>query len=168
MSEELLMKTLEKKAVIICLNEKGVTKPCPRCSESSFEVVGETFIPLEEVGKQKRAIPCAFIACEACGFIMMHALTALLEEGGLMKYPPCERMTPPNVTVTPVVRMLELSWRRCGDCLPVEVDADYLVSDGFIVFTTEYLGSGKWGELEHEKIKYWLPLPLPPIEHQEE
>ena len=67
----------------------------------------------------------------------------------------------------PVVRMIGMSWRRCSVCLPAEANADYLVSDGLIVFTTEYLGDGKWDELIHENIKWWLPLPLPPIEHQE-
>ena len=64
----------------------------------------------------------------------------------------------------PIVRMIGMSWRWCSDCMPPEENADYLVSDGEIVFSTEYLGNGRWECSINEHIKYWLPLPLPPIE----
>jgi len=70
-----------KKKIAVALHQKGVKLPCPRCSSSNFEVVGQTLLSLNEdpnvfnVGGP--AIPSAIVACSNCGFISLHALGPL-------------------------------------------------------------------------------------------
>ncbi len=70
-----------KEKIAAKLYEKGVNQPCPRCASFNFEVVGQTLLALAEnpqniiVGGP--AVPSAIIACSHCGFITLHAISAL-------------------------------------------------------------------------------------------
>ncbi len=63
------------------LSEKGVNKPCPRCNSLNFEVIGQTFLWLNDdpqiLNISGPSIPSAIIACSRCGFITLHAISAL-------------------------------------------------------------------------------------------
>jgi hypothetical protein len=72
----------EKKSQIAnALVKKGVNQPCPRCAAKNFEVVGQTFLPINDnpnlfvVGGPM--IPSAIVACSNCGFLTLHALQPL-------------------------------------------------------------------------------------------
>jgi hypothetical protein len=71
----------KKEKIIKGLLEKKVNQPCSRCQSLNFEVVGQTFILLNEDPKVFAvggpAIPSAVIACSQCGFITLHALGPL-------------------------------------------------------------------------------------------
>ena len=73
--------------IVQALTAKGVNKPCPRCGNPKFSVVGETNIPLQEdpnvfaIGGP--AIPTIIVACDKCGYITQHAQIPLgLAKGG--------------------------------------------------------------------------------------
>ena len=72
------MLELSKAIIIDALKEKNVTYPCNRCGSTYFEVVGETDIELKS-GFRNIILPlnCAIIACSHCGFITLHASSAL-------------------------------------------------------------------------------------------
>jgi uncharacterized Zn finger protein len=66
--------------IIRVLQAKGVDKPCPRCGNEKFEVVGETGIQLNDqpgptmfwiVGLP--ILPVILIACSNCGYLTHHA-----------------------------------------------------------------------------------------------
>jgi len=71
--------------IIKALESKGASLPCPRCGQSKFEIVGETFIALQKdpssivIGGP--SVPTAIVACSHCGNIWQHALGVL----GLLK-----------------------------------------------------------------------------------
>ncbi len=63
------------------LQAKGVTRPCPRCSTNQFDIIGKTFLPLNEspnkIAIGGPTIPSIVIACTNCGFLTYHALGPL-------------------------------------------------------------------------------------------
>ena len=67
--------------LVKALTDKGVNKPCPRCGNSKFNIVGETNISLQEnpnvfsVGGP--SIPTVIVACDHCGYITQHATVLL-------------------------------------------------------------------------------------------
>lgn len=68
--------------IIDALNDKGATKPCPRCGHLHFGVVAETAIPIDFDTKIPiltggPVVPTVIIACNNCGFVTQHALGAL-------------------------------------------------------------------------------------------
>lgn len=71
----------KKKQVALALVHKGVNLPCPRCGGKNFEVVGQTFLPINDnpnfllVGGPM--VPSIIIACSNCGFLTLHALEPL-------------------------------------------------------------------------------------------
>lgn len=75
-----------KQEIIKALTEKGVNKPCPRCGNAQFEVVGESIVTLQEtpgtfaIGGP--GIPVALVACNRCGYLTQHALGPLGLLGG--------------------------------------------------------------------------------------
>jgi uncharacterized Zn finger protein len=68
-------------SIIKSLETKNAKLPCSRCGANRFEIVGETFIPLQKdpssivIGGP--AIPTAIVACSNCGNISQHALGVL-------------------------------------------------------------------------------------------
>ncbi len=65
--------------IIRVLQAKGVDKPCPRCGNEKFEVVGETGIPLNDHPNPHMfsaivpVLPIVLIACNFCGYLTHHA-----------------------------------------------------------------------------------------------
>lgn len=70
-----------KEKIAQALYNKAVKLPCPRCSSSHFEIVGQTLLALNEdphiVTIGGPALPSAIIACSNCGYITLHALSSL-------------------------------------------------------------------------------------------
>ncbi len=75
------MNSDKKEQIATSLRNKEVNLPCPRCSKVKFEVVGQTLLSLNEhpstITIGGPALPTAIIACSNCGFISLHALSAL-------------------------------------------------------------------------------------------
>lgn len=67
--------------LVTALQAKGVNRPCPRCGNSRFELVGESVIAINEtpgaivVGGP--AVPVVLVACAMCGYVTQHAQGAL-------------------------------------------------------------------------------------------
>ena len=59
------------------LQEKGARGNCPRCGNSAFDLIGESFISIQEnpgtlvIGGP--LIPVFVTACTRCGFVSQHA-----------------------------------------------------------------------------------------------
>jgi len=72
--------------LVIALTAKGVNRPCPRCGNNKFSVVGETNIPLQEDPNVLRiggpSIPTVIVACDSCGYITQHATMVLAPAKG--------------------------------------------------------------------------------------
>ena len=74
-------------AVISALTAKSVTAPCSKCGNPHWEVVGESYISINEdpnvfvVGGP--VIPTVLVACNRCGFLTQHAQGPL----GLLRNP---------------------------------------------------------------------------------
>ena len=71
--------------VVAVLTAKGVNRPCPRCGNAKFSVIGETSITLQDdpsvhsIGGP--SVPAVIVACDNCGYITQHATARL----GLMR-----------------------------------------------------------------------------------
>jgi hypothetical protein len=71
--------------IVNALTEKGVNRPCSRCGNPRFSVVGETLISLQDdpsvfsIGGP--SVPAVVVACDKCGYITQHAIAPL----GLMR-----------------------------------------------------------------------------------
>jgi hypothetical protein len=65
--------------IIRVLKAKGVEKPCPRCGNEKFEIIGETGVQLQEDPKPLKwtimgpVVPVILIACTKCGYLTQHA-----------------------------------------------------------------------------------------------
>ena len=65
--------------VIRVLQAKGVDKPCPRCGNEKFELIGETGIQMQEHPNPLMwsimgpVLPVILLACSHCGFLTPHA-----------------------------------------------------------------------------------------------
>lgn len=72
--------------LVIALTAKGVNRPCPRCGNNKFSVVGETSITIQEdpnvfaIGGP--GIPTVIVACDSCGYITQHATMILAPDKG--------------------------------------------------------------------------------------
>jgi len=72
--------------LVHALTAKGVNRPCPRCGNAKFSVVGETNIPLQEdpnvfsIGGP--SIPAIIVVCDSCGYITQHATMVLAPAKG--------------------------------------------------------------------------------------
>lgn len=71
--------------LISALQKKGSTHPCSRCGATRFEIVGESFMPIQEnpnaVVIGGPSVPTVIVACSNCGHVWQHAIGPL----GLMK-----------------------------------------------------------------------------------
>jgi uncharacterized Zn finger protein len=67
--------------IIKSLENKNAKLPCSRCGANKFEIVGETFIPLQNnptsfvIGGP--SVPTVLVACSNCGNVSQHALGVL-------------------------------------------------------------------------------------------
>jgi len=70
-----------KTKIANALKNKGVKLPCPRCASLNFEVVGQTFISLNDnpnaITLGGLVLPAALVTCSHCGFVTFHALGTL-------------------------------------------------------------------------------------------
>jgi hypothetical protein len=59
------------------LTSKGAIAPCPRCGRSSFSIVGEGIITIQEnpnvISLGGPYIPTVIAICDNCGYISQHA-----------------------------------------------------------------------------------------------
>jgi ribosomal protein L37E len=72
----------ERDRIISALEQRGATRPCPRCGNNSFELVSGYFnhfiqTNLGGVSIGGPSIPTAVIVCNNCGWLSEHALGAL-------------------------------------------------------------------------------------------
>lgn len=75
---------------VATLKEKGVTKPCPRCSLSNFSIIGESEITVVKQSQPgllglaaiantvQITMPIVIIACDNCGYVFQHAKASLV------------------------------------------------------------------------------------------
>jgi ribosomal protein S27AE len=65
--------------IIRVLQAKGVDKPCPRCGNEKFELIGESGLQLQENPNPLMweimgpVVPVILISCSRCGFLTQHA-----------------------------------------------------------------------------------------------
>ena len=73
--------TQRNEKIIEALVSKGANKPCSRCDYSKFEIVGETFLPIQEnqnvLSIGGPSVPSGIVACSNCGHVWQHALGLL-------------------------------------------------------------------------------------------
>jgi hypothetical protein len=72
----------EQDKIIQALDRVGATKPCPRCGNPTFSLVGGYFNhfvqqSLSGVSLGGPSIPTAVVVCSNCGWVAEHALGAL-------------------------------------------------------------------------------------------
>lgn len=71
--------------LIAALEKKETRLPCSRCGATRFEIVGESFIPIQEnpnvLAIGGPSVPTVIVACSNCGHIWQHAIGSL----GLLK-----------------------------------------------------------------------------------
>lgn len=76
--------------VIKLLTAKGVTKPCPRCGNEKFELIGGTGVQLQENINSRffsttgRIVPVVLVSCSHCRYLTQHAQGPL----GLIRHVP--------------------------------------------------------------------------------
>jgi len=69
------------------IKEKKADKPCPRCGNHHFSIVGESALnvrPPGTWGLNARDVPITVVACSNCGFISLHASAILEKVPGLL------------------------------------------------------------------------------------
>jgi predicted nucleic-acid-binding Zn-ribbon protein len=79
------MKKLEeqdKQKIIKALQDRGATRPCPRCGNSNFTLIDGYFnqtIQTELKGMVigGPSVPSVVVACNRCGYLSQHALGVL-------------------------------------------------------------------------------------------
>lgn len=75
------MDKIRQDELIAALQRKGTTYPCARCGGTQFEIVGESFISIQDnpntmvIGGP--SVPTVIVACSKCGHIWQHALGSL-------------------------------------------------------------------------------------------
>ena len=66
------------------LNREGATRPCPRCGNNEFQIVGETFLNLQQdpnaITLGGPGVPAVMVGCSKCGCLFQHAVNLLLED----------------------------------------------------------------------------------------
>ena len=71
------MEKQRQEEIIRQLTAKGAIKPCPRCENPQFELVGETSIELniesQPFWPSHPKMPVIILACNNCGYITYHA-----------------------------------------------------------------------------------------------
>ena len=73
--------TEERDDIVNRLQQKGVSRPCPRCGSDQFNLVDGFAVfglvdRLEDEGV-RHLMPSVCVACSRCGFLTFHALGAL-------------------------------------------------------------------------------------------
>ena len=72
----------QKQRIVSALEERGVTLPCPRCGNATFELVDGYFNQPVQEGLESfsiggPSIPSVVITCSRCGYMTQHAIGAL-------------------------------------------------------------------------------------------
>jgi predicted nucleic-acid-binding Zn-ribbon protein len=72
----------EKQKIIRALGERGANRPCPRCGNENFTLVGGYFNQTIQTEAQGivlggPSIPSVVVVCSRCGYLSQHALGAL-------------------------------------------------------------------------------------------
>ena len=72
----------EKLKITRALDERGANRPCPRCGNESFALVGGYFNQTIQIEAQGiflggPSIPSVVVVCNQCGYLSQHALGAL-------------------------------------------------------------------------------------------
>lgn len=76
------MDSEQSKRIIDALAKKSANKPCPRCGNTDFDALAESYLPIEGTGgwlSSDVPLPIALIACRRCGFVSIHASGPLLD-----------------------------------------------------------------------------------------
>lgn len=74
--------------IIDALNDKGVNLPCPRCSTSSFSILGESEMEVKALPSKSggllsqalfshKTVSTVLLSCDNCGYILQHAQAPL-------------------------------------------------------------------------------------------
>jgi len=80
------MDRARQEQIIKALEAKNANKPCPRCPNLEFEVIGESMIPIYPeggefmIGRLRRSrdgVPTVLVSCTNCGYIAQHATRPL-------------------------------------------------------------------------------------------
>jgi ribosomal protein S27AE len=72
----------DRERIVKALEERGATRPCPRCGNSSFELVAGYFKhfiqeSLSGVSIGGPSIPTVVVVCSRCGWLSEHAVGSL-------------------------------------------------------------------------------------------
>lgn len=72
----------KKQEIVKVLNERGATRPCPRCGNESFSLLDGYFnqtiqSELKGLVIGGPSVPSVVLSCAQCGFLSQHALGAL-------------------------------------------------------------------------------------------
>lgn len=77
----------QAKKIIAALEAKGASKPCARCGNENFEILGAMPFPLNEDFTQIKlntlVIPSIVVGCTKCGNLWTHSLYPLGFSNGL-------------------------------------------------------------------------------------
>lgn len=79
------MSPIEAKAFSDALVKKSANKPCPRCDNTQFSILGDATIPLDTRlgeglhGFFRGSVEAVVVGCNNCGYLMTHSKAALSE-----------------------------------------------------------------------------------------
>lgn len=67
--------------ITAALQKKGANRPCSRCGGTQLQIVGESYIPINdkpgEIVIGGPSVPTVIVACGNCGHTWQHALMTL-------------------------------------------------------------------------------------------
>ena len=70
-----------RQMIVKRLQERGVTRPCPRCGSDQFSLVDgyAVFGMVDQLADEgvRNLVPSVTVACARCGYLTFHAMGAL-------------------------------------------------------------------------------------------